>query len=72
MAKLIYNKSYKANIIMRIFEILFGYHPHIFYKDNRDLSSKSWIINQNIIILYDLKRAKSESNRITRATNIIS
>ncbi len=54
MAEFAYKNSRQASPMMSPFEVLLGYHPWMFYKDNCDPLSKSWTADENAATLRNL------------------
>ena len=46
MAEFAYNNTKNANINYTLFELNYGYYPHVFFKDNVDSCSKSFSANK--------------------------
>lgn len=64
-----YNNSRKASNMMGPFDPLFGYHPRIFYKDNRDPQSKSRVADKNAAVLHDLTKELKLNLAVTRVAD---
>lgn len=52
--KFVYNNAWQASIIVSSFEVLFKYHLQLSFENNRDLRSKSQIVDENITALRNL------------------
>ncbi len=55
-AEFAYNNSRQASTMMSSFEALLGYHPRMFYEDNRDPRSKSRTEDRNAAALRNLMK----------------